>query len=1159
MNDFKFIHLRVHSAYSLAEGAIHVKDLVTLAKNNNMPAVAVTDTSNMFGALDFALAGSKSGIQPIIGVVLKIDPIDADENTIHRTADNLVLIAQNRQGYMNLLSLVSESYTDFKNATLPLDILYHKVDGVICLTGGYGGALNRLVMCEQRDKAEDFLNTLHTIFQDRLYIELHRNNMKNGTAVENVLLDMAYDKNIPIVATNAVFFATPNMHKAHDALLCIDSGHYIKQSDRRKVDKSQYFKSTEEMISLFSDLPEALENTVKIAKRCAYIPHPIKPLLPIYPYLDGRTEIQALTDLTIQGLQQRLETEVYQDAFDDTMRQSLHKQYMERMDYELGIIAQMGFPGYFLIVADFIQWAKKQDIPVGPGRGSGAGSVVAWALKITNLDPMRWGLLFERFLNPERVSMPDFDIDFCQNRRGEVIEYVQQQYGRDKVAQIITFGKLKARAVVRDVGRVLGVAYPAVNRICKFIPNNPTNPTTLKQALESEENLRIEYNTDPTIKQMIDLSLQLEGLYRHTSTHAAGVVIGDRPLQQLVPLYQDDKSDMPATQFNLEFVEQAGLVKFDFLGLTNLTIIQMAVTLINTRADVHTPLDIDMLPLEDAPTYEMLTQGNTIGIFQLESAGMRKALMQMKPDRLEDIIAVVSLYRPGPMENIPTYIGRKHGEMDVEYLHPVLEPILRETFGIPVYQEQVMQMAQVLAGYTLGGADLLRRAMGKKDHKEMDKQCETFIQGAYKNHGVDAQLAHRIFEQIKAFAGYGFNKSHAAAYAMVAYQTAWLKCKYPVEFMVATMTYALQNTDRLAILVQDLKHNNIVLLPPDVNQSDAVFSVDYADDPPKDTPKVRYAMAALKNVGEGATDVIVAERQANGPFIDIYDFFQRVDYNALNKSMLESLIKAGAFDGLYKNRRALLECVEDLRKYGSRLQQDKNSSQSSLFGDAMQNMDKPNITVIADYSDADRLQQEYSAVGFYVSGHPLSVYRDKWKRLGVVEIEDIKRGKVTNDIVRMCGMMMAMRSLTSKDGKPMAIVDFSDASGVFTILFFDSNAQKVKSDFEQGQIYLIYCHKSVRTNGEEKEIRLIGNVFSELQDELSKSALGLMIHVSAHVDFKAMADYINGVSPGKGRVLLQVQTPKGLAEIDTGVALALNGDIIRHVKTLSGVIDVTEI
>ncbi len=1158
MSNFDFVHLRTHSAYSLAEGAIQVKDMIALAVANNMPAVAVTDTNNMFGALDFAITGAHAGVQPIMGVVLKIAPIDATPHTVHKTPDDLVLIAQNRTGYVHILSLLSTAYMDFEDAQLPFDALRQKADGVICLTGGYGGALNRLVASEQLDKAGDFLSDLQTIFADRLYIELHRNNAENGDAIENTLLDMAYDKNIPIVATNNVFFASPDMHTAHDALLCIDSGDYIKTPNRRRVDKSQYFKSADDMISLFKDLPEAIENTVKIAKRCSYIPQPIDPLLPEYPYLQGRSEIQALTDLTKQGLHHRLETEVYQDAFDDNMRATVAEQYTDRMAYELDIIAQMGFPGYFLIVADFIQWAKQNDIPVGPGRGSGAGSVVAWALKITNLDPMRWGLLFERFLNPERVSMPDFDIDFCQNRRGEVIEYVQQQYGRDRVAQIITFGKLQARAVVRDVGRVLDVAYPVVNRICKFIPNNPAKPTSLKQALQTEENLKQEYDTDPTIKQMIDLSLQLEGLFRHASTHAAGVVIGDRPLEQLVPLYKDDKSDMPVTQFNMKFVEQAGLVKFDFLGLTNLTIIQMAVNLINARSDVESPIDIDMIPLQHAPTYEMLAQGNTMGIFQMESVGMRKALMQMKPDRLEDIIAAVSLYRPGPMENIPTYIARKHGDKPVEYLHPLLEPVLRETFGIPVYQEQVMQMAQVLAGYTLGGADVLRRAMGKKIQAEMDEQRKVFIDGAKKNNNIEAALANRIFEQIDAFAGYGFNKSHAAAYALVAYQTAWLKCNYPVEFMVATLTHALQNTDKLAVLVQDLEANTIDLLPPDVNRSDTGFAVDYSGD----SPRIRYAMAALKNVGEGAVDAVVAERTKNGAFTDIYDFFQRVDYNALNKRMVESLVKAGAFDGLYKNRRALFESVEDLLKYGIRLQWDKNSDQSSLFGDDMHIMDKPKLSQSADYGAVDRLQQECDAVGFYLSGHPLSIYRDKWKRLGVVEMDDIKRGKVRTDAVRMCGLLMGMRSIITKDGKPMAVADFSDASGGFTVLFFEGNAQKVKADFEVGQMYLINCSKNIRNNGDEKEIRLVGSVFCELQDALSKSALGLMITVSPQAkqaDFTGIADYMKPLPTGKGRVLLQVQTAEGIAELDTGVQLALTGDIIRHVKTLAGVIDVMEI
>lgn len=1153
-----FVHLRLHSAYSLSEGAIHIKDVVAFALENAMPAVGVTDTNNMFGALDFALTACKNGIQPIMGTQLSIVPAFVDMSTpaMAPKPDQLILIAQNRHGYLNILSLLSKLYMDFDDRHLPLDVVQQHAEGVLCLTGGNGGGINRLLAMGQTQQAESLLDTLHDIFADRVYIELHRNGYEDEAKVEKALLDLAYAKHIPLVATNDVFFGVPDMYEAHDAFLCIEQSTHVDTQDRRRIKPSQYFKSSQEMIELFSDIPEAIENTVKIAKRCSYVAQTMPPLLPEYPSLDGLTESQALRDMSIQGLQARLDGEVYVSGMDETARADVHKTYMDRMDYELGVIEKMGFPGYFLIVADFIQWAKTQNIPVGPGRGSGAGSVIAWALKITNLDPIRWGLLFERFLNPERVSMPDFDIDFCQNRRDDVIQYVQNQYGRDKVAQIITFGKLQARAVVRDIGRVLNIPYPQVNRICKYIPNNPTKPTTLQQALESEKALKDEYDADPTIKKLIDLALKTEGLLRHASTHAAGVVIGDRPLQELVPLYRDAKSDMPVTQFNMKFVEQAGLVKFDFLGLTNLSIIQLAVELVNQRSDVDKPLDVDYIDLEHAPTYTMLAQGNTMGVFQLESAGMRKALMQIRPDRLEDIIAAVSLYRPGPMENIPTYIARKHGEKPVEYLHPLLEPVLQETFGIPVYQEQVMQMAQVLAGYTLGGADVLRRAMGKKIQSEMDAQRITFKEGAKTHNNVDEKLANQIFEQINAFAGYGFNKSHAAAYALIAYQTAWLKCNYPVEFMVATMTYALQKTDKLAILVDDLKKNDIALLLPDINQSETTFSVDYT----QDKPRVRYAMGALKNVGEQAVDYIVQNRRDNGVYTDIYDFFERVEYTAMNKGMLESLIKVGVFDTLHPNRRQLLENLDSLMKYGKTIQDDKNSDQVGLFGEEIQGMDKPKLAPSSDFRDIEKLQQEHGAVGFYLSAHPLSIYRKKWNRLGVVEIQDIKQNKVQSDHVRMCGVLTSMRPFTTQKGKPMLIAEFTDASGMFSVLFFDENMDKARTDMQENMIYLIECSKkTVRTDGEEKDVRLIGRAVESLDDELSNTADGILITTVEAFDVRAIGDIVTNMPKGRGKVLMRIPTPQGITEIDTEQKITIDGDMVHQIRKINGVFDVEDI
>ena len=863
-----FVHLRVHSAYSLSEGAIRVKDLVKLCGEQNMPAAAITDTNNLFGALEFSLAARGAGIQPIPGMQLSLRAPDKRQaNSLAQAPepDQIVLLAQNDAGYRNLMKLTSEAFLGTDGGESPqvgMDALEQCHEGVIALTGGIHGPVGRLLLAGQEEEAESVLADLARIFPGRLYVEVMRHFLADEDRIEPALIDLAYRLDLPLVATNECFFSDKKMYQAHDALLCIAGGDYVSQTDRRRLTEDHRFKSAAEMRELFADLPEAVDNTVIIAKRCAAMVERKPPLLPVYTKLEGRSEGEALAEMSRVGLEERLKAQVLTDEMDDAARDAAAKPYRERLDYELGVIEQMGFPGYFLIVADFIQWTKDRGIPVGPGRGSGAGSVVAWALTITDLDPLRWDLLFERFLNPERVSMPDFDIDFCQDRRDEVIRYVQQEYGQNRVAQIITFGKLQARAVLRDVGRVLEMPYGQVDRICKLVPNNPAKPVTLQQAIDGEPLLQQMKVEDPAVRTLIDTALPLEGLYRHASTHAAGVVIGDRPLTELVPLYRDPRSDMPVTQYNMKFVEQAGLVKFDFLGLKTLTVIDRAKELIDARADrAGDPLDISALPLDDTRTYEMLCRADTVGVFQLESSGMRDVLKKLRPDRFEDIIAVVALYRPGPMDNIPTYIKRKHGEETPDYPHPKLEPVLRETFGIPVYQEQVMQMAQVLAGYTLGGADLLRRAMGKKIQAEMDAQRQSFVEGAGESSDVPPQKANEIFDLINAFAGYGFNKSHAAAYALVAYQTAWLKANYPVEFLAASMTLDLHNTDKLNIFRSEMDRQSISLLPPDVNNSQVRFSVEEGEGGER---KVRYALAALKNVGAQAMEAIVREREENG-------------------------------------------------------------------------------------------------------------------------------------------------------------------------------------------------------------------------------------------------------------------------------------------------------
>ncbi|MBL8672524.1 MAG: DNA polymerase III subunit alpha, partial [Alphaproteobacteria bacterium] len=820
-----FVHLRVHTAYSLAEGAIKVEELVKLCVAQHMPAVAVTDTGNLFGAMEFATAAAKAGVQPIVGCQIAMTREDQQPGARPLKPDALVVLAQSAAGYRNLMRLVSRAFLETEpglDAQLPWSALEGATDGLLALTAGPAGIAGRLLVAGQDKAATVAMDRLRRLFPERLYVELARQGVPDQVAIEPGLLDMADRWSLPLVATNEAFFAAEEMYDAHDALLCIAAGSYVSESARPRVSRDHRFKTAAEMTALFADVPEATANTIAIAKRCGFMPVKHKPILPAYGTAATRTEEEELKAQAEEGLEERLRAAVLKDDTAPDAREAAAKPYRERLAFELTVIQRMGYGGYFLIVADFIKWAKANGIPVGPGRGSGAGSVVAWALTITDLDPLRFGLLFERFLNPERVSMPDFDVDFCQERRDEVIAYVRDKYGADRVAHIITFGKLQARAVLRDVGRVLQMPFGQVDRICKMVPNNPANPVTLQKAIDDEPRLQQLRDEDESVAHLLKLGLKLEGLYRNASTHAAGVVIGDRPLAELVPLYRDPRAAMPATQFNMKWVEEAGLVKFDFLGLKTLTVLVRTVELLKARG---VEIDLSHLPLDDAKSFEMLGRAEVTGVFQMESTGMRDVLRRLRPDRFEDLIAVVALYRPGPMGNIPSYIARKHGKEKPDYIYPGLEAVLAETYGIIIYQEQVMQIAQILAGYSLGKADLLRRAMGKKDKKAMEAEKVPFV-AACVEQGVPETRAKEIFDLIEVFAGYGFNKSHAAAYALVAYQTAYLKANYPVEFMAASMTFDVGNTDKLNVFKGECDRLGIPLLPPDVNRSRPDFSVE---------------------------------------------------------------------------------------------------------------------------------------------------------------------------------------------------------------------------------------------------------------------------------------------------------------------------------------------
>jgi DNA polymerase-3 subunit alpha len=1138
-----FIHLHIHSAYSLAEGALKIPDLIGLCQNNNMPAVAVTDTNNLFGALEFAIYASKGGIQPIIGCQVQLG----------LEGHQLVLLVQSEKGYRNLCKLVSQSYMEGDDTHEPyidIDDLKDSSEGLICLTGGVEGPVSQYILHNQVKKSEEILKLLKKIFPESLYIELQRHGTREEKVVEDKLLDLAYKHNVPLVATNNCYFPKREMYEAHDALLCIADGRYITEENRRKVTPEHYFKSSEEMRELFSDIPEAIDNTLLIAKRCHFLLKTIDPILPPFETEGGRTEIEELKVQAKEGLNWRLNNFVFTDDMDEQTRKDVAKPYYERLEFELDVIIDMGFPGYFLICSDFIKWAKEHNIAVGPARGSGAGSVVAWVLLITDLDPLKFGLLFERFLNPERVSMPDFDVDFCQSRRDEVISYVQDKYGHGSVAQIITFGKLQARAVVRDVGRVLQMPYGQVDRIAKMIPNNPANPMSLEEALIQDKDLRNERRKDETTDKLITIALQLEGLYRHASTHAAGVVIGDRPLQELVPLYRDPRSDMPVTQLNMKYVEQAGLVKFDFLGLKTMTVIQKSLEIIKESKGK----DIDHLkiPFDDKETYNMLTHGLTTGVFQLESAGMRDVMCKMKPNRLEDIIALVALYRPGPMDNIPRYIAIKNGLEEPDYMHPKLQPILEETYGIMIYQEQVMQAAQLLAGYTLGGADLLRRAMGKKIKEEMDAQREMFVSGCKEHNDIDADKANEIFDQIAKFAGYGFNKSHAAAYAVIAYWTAWLKANYPVEFMTASMTLDMGNTDKLSIFKQALDRMKIKLLPPCINNSNTDFIVE--------EESIRYALAALKGVGEGATDALVKEREENGNFKDLDDFINRVDTASMNRRQFDNLVCAGAFDVIASNRAQLMGGSELLLRYAVTLSNEKSSGQSSLFGaeSGTEEIKMPPLPDIPEWDQLEKLRREFASIGFYISAHPLDMKAEQLKRLGIVQMSEVseKLANRNSAMIEMAGVLTRKQIKMSQKGSKFAFLQISDASGVYEITVFSETIHSAQDILVVGETLLL----KVIAEQKEDQIRYTTQSISKLDDALDSKIKEIHIHLDKEEPVSELKKILDG--EGKGNVKICLMVPlsgNSHAEIFLPQKWSFSSNTRDMITSLNGVNHILEI
>ena len=1012
-----FVHLHVHSEYSLSDGIVRLKPLASRIAEFNQPAVALTDISNLYGMVKFYRACVSVGVKPIIGSDVWIESA-FDPGQTWRVR----LLCQNEQGYRNLSRLLSDAYLrGQKNNKTVIDWLELKDSnhGLIVLLDDEAGPLSSSLLNaaeEQNAVAENILQRLLQVFDNRLYIEISRVGRPSENQYIQQVCKLADKFNVPVVASNKVVYLNQDDYEAHEIRVCINDGRVLEDSHRpRRFTDQQYLRSTEEMEMLFSDLPAALTNSVEISKRCNLFLDFDHDYLPDYPDAGDQNVDDLLRADSEKGLCKRLKVESLRDAAGSP---NVDEQYLQRLETELGVISEMGFPGYFLIVADFIKWARENDIPVGPGRGSGAGSLVAWATGITELDPLEYGLLFERFLNPERVSLPDFDIDFCVDGRDRVIEYVAERYGRDQVAQIITFGTMAAKAVVRDVGRVMSLPYGFVDQIAKLIPFEIG--MTLRKALDQEEALQLRYQEEAEIQELLDMAMQLEGIARNVGKHAGGVVIAPKALTEFTPLYADSHLNQAITQLDKDDLETIGLVKFDFLGLRTLTILDIAVKLVNQQRQQNGEelFILDEVPLDDEPTYKMIQAGKTTGIFQLESRGMKELIIRLKPDAFEDLVALVALFRPGPLQSgmVDDFINRKHGREQVKYPHPDIEPLLHPTYGVILYQEQVMQIAQVLAGFTLGGADLLRRAMGKKKPEEMAKQRELFAAGALER-GVKVDTAEYIFDLMEKFAGYGFNKSHSAAYALVSYHTAWLKAHYPAAFMSATLSTDMNNTDNVVTLLADAKEMGLSVSPPNVNQCDYRFK-------PLDDSTILYGLGAIKGVGEGVIESIVENRQANGAYQDLYEFCARLDTRKVNKRALEALVRCGAMDDLGQHRAELMHDIPKALQAAGQQQQNAEAGQSDMFGEVSSSTATQTKDSVPEWTKEQVLTGERETLGLYLTGHPYDRFRTELAEFIDADLDTKDLSKPRNGV--FAGLVLAMRVLNTRRGK-MAFVTLDNA------------------------------------------------------------------------------------------------------------------------------------
>ena len=1088
LHNKEFNHFKIHTQYSICEGAIKIENLKNFCKDKKISSLGISDTRNLCGALEFAENISKAGTQPIIGTQINFKFED--------TTGLLPLIALNEQGYKRIIELSSRSYLEndaLSEPHLNIKELFNNNEGVVLLSGTIHGLFGKLFEKGRLDEIAKLYKNLLSEFNEHFYLEIQRHGDQNEISFEKFNLEQSSKIKIPIIATNEVYYLTQDMHEAHDALTCIGQKTYVNEKNRIKYSDQHYFKSSDEMAILFSDLPEALENNQNLPYMCNFRPQFSKPVLPnISSEKDGSAD-EILKKDSLNGLKTKF-LKVFKMEENKLNTDEKFLTYKDRLDHELKIIIEMKYPSYFLIVSDYIKWAKNNDIPVGPGRGSGAGSLVAWCLSITDVDPIKFNLIFERFLNPDRVSMPDFDIDFCEEKRDLVFKYLTTKY-KDSVAHIITFGKLKARMVIRDVGRVLGLPYGFVDSISKMIPFDPSRPQSLIECINNEPRLQKLINEDSRVKKLIDLSLKLEGLNRNVATHAAGVVIADRKLTEIVPLYKDASADLllPSTQFDMYSAENAGLIKFDFLGLKTLTVINRTQKLIKKNVK---NFNIEEIDFDDQKVFELLSSGNTVGLFQVESAGMREALLQMKPNHIEDIIALVALYRPGPMSNIPVYNDCKHGRQTPDYLHPLLEDILKPTYGVIIYQEQVMQIAQKLSGFTAGEADILRRAMGKKKRAELEKQKQGFITGALKNN-ISKDVAAGIFLKIEPFAEYGFNKSHAAAYAIISYQTAFLKTYYPKEFFAASMTMDISNQNKLSEFHEELKRININVVRPDINKCFADFKFD--DD------NFYYALGGIKSVGFEAISNVVKERLMNGAFKSINDFLNRVNPKDINKLQLEGLVKAGAFDGIETNRQALFNSIPNFILKTKNIHENKAANQIDLFG-ADEEQDNEIILNVEDWKFEDRLAREFEAVGFFISDHPLNQFKEIFNDYKIVDYLKFN-SEVNIKDANIAATLLKITERKTAKGNSYGVIKFTDLTSVFELFVFSDILELNREVLIEGNSLIITLIKTI-SNDENRFKRINVQKIASLKDLFNKPIGEIIFNIKSIEDIDKISDLL---------------------------------------------------